>query len=136
MNDRAHTMNDRAHDPNAWMDAYRESFAPVYKAQQEGFKTLERFARFHYAVIGDYLESGLAHAHAAIHAKNPLELIVKQAELGTQLGEKLRARAQEFSTIANEVQGSVATFASDTSSRFASEAHSRASGASRRASAS
>jgi phasin family protein len=129
-------MNDRAYDPNAWMDAYRESFAPIYKAQQEGFKTFERVARFQYAIMGDYLESGLAHAQAAIAAKSPIDFMAKQAELGTQLGEKLRARAQEFSTLANELQGSVATFASDTSSRFA-EASSRAtSTASRRATAS
>jgi hypothetical protein len=127
-------MNDRAYDPNAWMDAYRESFAPVYKAQQEGFRTFERIARFQYAVMGDYLESGLAHAQAAIAAKSPIDLIVKHVELGTQLGEKLRARAQEFSTLASEVQGSVATFASETGSRYA-EAHARASG-SRRAAAS
>jgi hypothetical protein len=120
-------MNDRAYDPNAWMEAYRESFAPVYKAQQEGFKTFERLARFQYAVMGDYLESGLAHAQAAIAAKSPFDLFVKQAELGTQLGEKLRARAQEFSSFASDVHGSVAAFASETSAR--------ASGATRRTAA-
>ena len=74
-------MSDRTFDPNAWLDAYRETFAPVYKAQQEGFKTIERFARFQYSVAGDYLESGLAHAQAAFAAKNPAELLTKQAEI-------------------------------------------------------
>lgn len=106
-------MTDRTFDPNAWFDAYREAFAPVYKAQQESFKAVERFARFQYAVAGDYLESGLAHAQAAFGAKTPADLLSKQAELGTQLGEKLRARAQEFATLASETQGTFTQFATE-----------------------
>src|SRR2546430_1840906 len=54
------TMIDRTFDPNTMIAAAREAFAPVLKAQQEGFKTLERLARLQYAVAGDVLESGLA----------------------------------------------------------------------------
>ncbi|MGH8297661.1 MAG: phasin family protein [Steroidobacteraceae bacterium] len=111
-------MVERAYDPNAWMDAYRESFAPVYKAQQEGLKTLERFARFQHAVLGDYIDAGICHAQAALTAKNPLDLMVKQVELGSHLGDKLRNRAQEFSSLASEAQGTVATFANETASRM------------------
>ena len=46
--------------------------------------------------------------------KTPAELIAKQTELSTSLGEKLRARAQEFASITSEVQGSVANFATET----------------------
>jgi hypothetical protein len=111
-------MPERAYDPNAWMDAYRESIAPVYKAQQEGLKTFERFTRFQYAVLGDYIDAGICHAQAALAAKNPLDLMVKQVELGSQLSEKLRGRAQEFSTLASEAQGTVANLASETQSRM------------------
>jgi hypothetical protein len=100
------------------MDAYRESIAPVYKAQQEGLKTFERFTRFQYAVLGDYIDAGICHAQAALAAKNPLDLMVKQVELGSQLSEKLRGRAQEFSTLASEAQGTVANFANETQSRM------------------
>jgi hypothetical protein len=118
-------MTDRTFDPNTWFDAYRETFASVHKAQEEGFKAIERFARFNYAVAGDYLEAGIAHAQAALGAKTPTELLAKQTELGSRLGEKLRARVQELSALATEVQGSVATFATETASR-ASASHKKA----------
>ena len=59
---------------------------------------------------------------AALAAKTPVELIAKQTELGTQLGEKLRSRAQEFSTLASEVQGSVSSFATETATRATASA--------------
>jgi hypothetical protein len=110
-------MTDRTFDPNTWLEAYRESFASVQKAQEQGFKAVERFARFQYAVTGDWLEAGIAYTQAALGVKTPAELLTKQTELNTRLGDKLRARAQEFATIASEVQGSVASFATETANR-------------------
>jgi len=43
----------------------------------------------------------------------------KQAEVETQLAEKLRARGQEFSALAGEVQESVGNFAADAANRAA-----------------
>jgi hypothetical protein len=110
-------MTDRSFDPNTWLDAYRDTFASVHKAQEEGFKILERFTRFQYAVAGDYLESGIAQTQAALGAKTPAELLSKQTEIGSRLGEKLRARAQEFSTLASEAQVSVTSIATETATR-------------------
>ena len=45
------------------------------------------------------------------------DLLQKQAELGTHLSEKLKARAQEFSTLTAEVQESVGNFAADAANR-------------------
>jgi hypothetical protein len=115
-------MSERTFDPNTWLDSFRETFASVTKAQQEGFKTLERVARFQYAVAGDYLEAGIAQTQAALIAKTPVELLAKQTEVGAQLGEKLRSRAQEFSTLASEVQGSVSSFATETATRASASA--------------
>jgi phasin family protein len=115
-------MTDRTFDPNTWLDTFRDTFASVHKAQSEGFKTIERLARFQYAVVGDYLEAGIAQTQAALTAKTPVELLAKQTELGTQLGEKLRTRAQEFSTLASEVQGSVSSFATETTTRASASA--------------
>jgi phasin family protein len=115
-------MTDR-YDANAWIETYRETFASFGKAQQDGFKALERFARFHYAVAGDYLEAGLAQAKAALTARAAVgtqavaDLLAKQAELSTQLSEKLRARAQEFSSLAAQVQESVGNLAADATQR-------------------
>lgn len=115
-------MTDR-YDVNAWIETYKETFASFTKAQQDGFKALERFARFHYAVAGDCLEASLAQAKAALTARAAVgtqavaDLLTRQAELSTQLSEKLRARAQEFSTLASEVQETVSNFASDAANR-------------------
>jgi len=118
-------MSDRTFDLITWLETYQESFASFSKAQQEGFKTLERFARFNYAVAGDCLEAGLAHAKAALTARAAVgtqavaDLFAKQAELSNQLSEKLRARAQEFSSLASDVQESVSNFANDAANRAA-----------------
>ncbi len=107
-------MSDQNFD---WLETYRDTFASVHKAQEQGLKAIERFARFQYAVAGDYLEAGIAHTQAAIAARTPAELLSRQSELGARLSEKLRARAQEFSAIASEVQGNVTSFANDTANR-------------------
>ena len=97
-------MIDRTFDTNQMLAAAREAFAPMLKAQQEGFKTIERLARLQYAVAGDVLESGLARVHAAFAAGNPTELLNRHSELTTQLVDKLRARAEEFTTVTSEIQ--------------------------------
>ena len=97
-------MTDRTSDPNTMLAAAREAFAPVLKAQQEGFKTFERLARLQYAVAGDVLESGLARVNATFVATTASELLNKQTELNTQLVDKLRARAEEFATVTSEIQ--------------------------------
>lgn len=118
-------MTDRTYDLNAWLETYKDTVASFSRAQQDGFRALERFARFNYAVAGDYLDAGLAHAkatvtaRAAVGAQAVADLLAKQAELGNQLSEKLRARAQEFSSLASEVQESVGSFAADAATRAA-----------------
>src|SRR5579864_4564403 len=97
-------MIDRTFDPNTLINATREAFAPVLKAQQEGFKTFERLARLQYAVAGDMLESSLARVQASFGASNASELMSKQTELHSQLVEKMRERMQEFSSVASEIQ--------------------------------
>ena len=118
-------MTDRSYDLNTWLETYKETAASFSKAQQDGFKALERFARFNYAVAGDCLEAGLAHVKAALNARAAVgaqavaDLLAKQAELSNQLSEKLRARAQEFSNLASEVQEQVSSFAADAATRAA-----------------
>src|ERR1700693_1850433 len=116
-------MTDRTYDLDAWLETYKDAFTSVTRAQQDSFKALERFARFHYAVAGDVLEAGLAQAKAILSERAAggtqaiADLLQKQAELGTQLSEKLKARAQEFSALAAEVKESVGNSAADTTNR-------------------
>jgi hypothetical protein len=102
-------MSDSTFDPKAIFEAYRNAFAPTLKAQQEGVKAIDRLGRYQYAVAGDYLEWSLAQAKAALAAQTPSEFVTKQVELTTALSEKLRARAQEFVTLATEAQTSAQT---------------------------
>ena len=97
-------MTDHTFDPNTLLTATREAFAPVLKAQQEGFKTLERIARLQYAFAGDLLESGLARVNAAFTATTAAELLHKHSELNSQFADKIRARAEEFANVTSEIQ--------------------------------
>jgi hypothetical protein len=106
-------MTDRTFDPNTLMSAAREAFAPVLKAQQEGFKTLERLARLQYAVAGDVLESSLARVNATFVATSATELLNKHTELNTEFADKLRARAQEFANVTSEMQAKFSQFGSE-----------------------
>jgi hypothetical protein len=99
-------MSDISFDPKTILETYRSAFAPALKVQQEGVKALDRVGRYQYAVAGDYMEWSIAHANAATAVKTPAELMTKQVELATALGEKLRVRAQEFVTLATEAQSS------------------------------
>lgn len=104
-------MIDRNFDPSNLLNAARDAFAPVLKAQQEGFRNLERLARLQYAVAGDLLESGLARVNATLSATSPTELFSKQGDLNSQFVDKLRTRAQEFATVASEMQAQVGQLA-------------------------
>ncbi|MGH8132520.1 MAG: phasin family protein [Steroidobacteraceae bacterium] len=97
-------MIDRTFDPNTLISATREAFAPVLKAQQEGFKTIERLARLQFAVAGDVLESSLARVNATLSATTASELLSKHTDLNSQFVDTLRARAQEFATVTSEIQ--------------------------------
>ncbi|HWZ64388.1 MAG TPA: phasin family protein [Steroidobacteraceae bacterium] len=101
---RSMNMIDRTFDPSTLINATREAFAPVLKAQQEGFKSFERLARLQYQVAGDVLESSLARVQATFTAASANELVSKQTELHGQLVEKMRERMQEFSSVTSEIQ--------------------------------
>jgi hypothetical protein len=100
-------MTQATFDPKSVFDAYRNAFAPVVKAQQEGVKALDRAGRYQYALAGDYLEYGLAQAKAAVGAQSPAEFVSKQVELASAFGEKLRGRVQEFVTLTTEATSRV-----------------------------
>ena len=110
-------MSDTTFDPKTILEAYRKAFAPATKAQQEGVKVIEGLGRYQYAVAGDYLEWTLAQAQAAVAAQTPADLVSKQMELANALGERLRARAQEFVTLATEVQTSLSQVVSEATAK-------------------
>ena len=100
-------MSELTFDPKSILESYRTAMAPALKVQQEGAKMFERLSQYQYAVAGDYLEFTLAQAKAVVGTQTPTDFVAKQVELTTALGEKLRARAQEFVTLATDAQASV-----------------------------
>jgi phasin family protein len=117
--DQETNMSDSTFDPKAIFETYRSAFAPALKAQQEGITAIDRVGRYQYAVAGDYLEWSLAQAKAALGAQSPAEFVSKQVELTTALSEKLRARAQEFVTLATETQNNFTNAVSEASAKVA-----------------
>lgn len=115
-------MSDSTFDPKAILDNYRKAFAPVLKAQEQGIKTLDRVGHFQYAVAGDYLEWSLAQAKLALTVQAPGEFVAHQVELTTALSEKLRARAQEFATLAKDSAATVTATVTETTTKIAEEA--------------
>ena len=114
-------MTDTTFDPKSIFETYRNAFAPALKAQQEGGKALDRVGRYQYAVAGDYLEWSLAQAKAALAAQTPADFVSKQVELTTALSEKLRARAQEFVTLATDAQTSFTNVVTDITDKVVAE---------------
>jgi hypothetical protein len=114
-------MSDATFDPKSILETYRSAFGPVLKAQQEGVKVLDRVGRYQYAVAGDYLEWSLAQAKLALGVQMPADFLSKQVELSTALSEKLRARAQEFATLASESQASFTEAVKEMTTKVAEE---------------
>ncbi len=112
-------MSNSPFDPKSIFETFSNAFAPALKAQQESVKAIERLGRYQYAVAGDYLEWGVAHANASVGVKTPAELLTKQVELATALGEKLRSRAQEFLSLATDAQTSFTRVVSEATAKAA-----------------
>ena len=112
-------MNNTSFDPNTIIEAYRKTFAPAVKVQQEGVDVIDRVGRYQYAVAGDYLEWTLAQAKLALGAQTPTDFVSKQMELANALGEKLRARVQEFVTLATAAHTTFSQVVSEAAAKVA-----------------
>jgi Phasin protein len=106
-------------EPSALFESGRTAMAPALRAQQEAFKALERFGRYHYAVAGDYLEWGVAQARAIFAPGTPAEHVASQTTLATQFGEKLQGRVREFVSLASETRATFNELVGDATARFA-----------------
>jgi hypothetical protein len=106
-------------EPSAAIESGSTASAPALCAQQEAFKALERFGRYHYSVAGDYLEWGVAQAKAIFAPGTPAEHVASQTALATQLGEKLQGRVREFVSLASETRATFNELVGDATARFA-----------------
>jgi hypothetical protein len=115
-------MTQRTLDFTALLDTYRQAFAPVITAQQNGLKTLERLARYQFAVAGDYMDWTLSYVKTSTEPKSVADLVSQQTALNTSFGDKLRARAEEFTQIASETQSTVTKWFDEASAKVAETA--------------
>ena len=115
-------MTQKTLDFTAIFDTYRQAFAPLIAAQQNGLKTLERVARYQFAVAGDYLDWTLSHVKTTVEPKSVADLVSEQTALNTSFSEKLRARAEEFTQIASETQGNVTKWFDEAGAKVAETA--------------
>jgi hypothetical protein len=106
-------------EPSAVFESGRTALAPALCAQQEAFKALERFGRYHYSVAGDYLEWGVAQARAIFAPGTPAEHVASQTTLATQFGERLQGRVREFVSLASETRATFNELVGDATARFA-----------------
>ena len=116
-------MTNATFDPTSIFESYRNAFAPALKVQQEGIQAIDRVGRYQYAVAGDYMEWSLAQAKAALSAQTPAEFVSKQIELTTALSDKLRARVQEFITLATDSQASFTEVVNQATAKVANVAN-------------
>ena len=90
-----------------------------FDVRQDRRKRFARLARYQFAVCNDYLDWALSHAKAGAQPKPVAELVSQQTELNTAFGDKLRARAEEFTQIAAETHGTVSQWFDDTTAKVA-----------------
>jgi phasin family protein len=112
-------MTNPMFDMTTLFNSYRQSLAPVAKAQQEALKILETFARYQLALAGDYIDFSVSQVKAISEVKSPSDFVTQQSELTTRAGEQLRKRSQELSQIASETQGTVKQWLGEATATFA-----------------
>jgi hypothetical protein len=112
-------MTQPTFDFTNMFDTYREAFAPVLSVQQNYFNTLERFARYQFKIAGDYLEWSLAQARVNVEPKSVADLVTTQTSLNTAFGDRLRARAEEFTQITSETEGAVSQWLDEAGTKAA-----------------
>ena len=79
-------MTNPMFDMTTLFNSYRQSLAPVAKAQQEALKILETFARFQLSLAGDYIDFSVSQAKAIAEVKSPSDFVTQQSDLTTRAG--------------------------------------------------
>ena len=88
-------------DAKSWSQAALLALTSL-RVPQDRLDALNRFARYQFAVAGDYLEWSLAQCKVTLDAKNPADFLAKQAELGIKFSDRLRTRILELTKSAPE----------------------------------
>jgi hypothetical protein len=112
-------MTNTATEINAFLENSRKLAEPMTRLQALSARSFERFARYGYEAAGDYLNFGIAAAHAATQSKDAQDFFKKQTELANGYFEKHSQRSQDLLKIATEAQSDVTQWIDQASTEFA-----------------
>jgi phasin family protein len=84
-----------------------EFLAPLREMSSLAVDSFESLSRLNYSVQGDLIDYSIEQAQLVVSADNVASLMSKQYETAKAFGEKISARASEYSDLAKEYQASI-----------------------------
>ena len=94
-----------------WVEFTKNATEPMLKLNEVSARALEKVARQQFDLARDYVELGNRQMQLLGEAKDPQKWAQDQAELASEFGKKLMARAQETVALATETQKEMTTLA-------------------------
>ena len=87
-----------------WVEFTKNATGPMLKLNEVSARALEKVARQQFDLASDYVELGARQMQLLSEAKDPQIWAQEQADLATEFGKKLMARAQESMALATQTQ--------------------------------
>ncbi len=94
-----------------WVQFTKNATEPMMKLNEVSARALEKVARQQFDLARDYVDMGNRQMQLLGEAKDPQKWAQDQAELASEFGKKLMARAQETAALATETQKEMTTLA-------------------------
>ena len=87
-----------------WVEFTKNATEPMMKLNEVSARALEKVARQQFDLARDYVDLGTRQVQLLGEAKDPQKWAQDQAELASEFGKKLMARAQESVALATQTQ--------------------------------
>ena len=87
-----------------WVQFTKNATEPMMKFNEVSARALEKIARHQFDLAQDYVNLGNRQMQLLGEAKDPQKWAQDQAELASEFGKKLMARAQETMALATQTQ--------------------------------
>ena len=87
-----------------WVEFTKNATEPMMKLNEVSARALEKAARQQFELAQEFIQLGSRQMQLLGEAKDPQKWAQEQAELASEFGKKLMARAQESVALATETQ--------------------------------
>ncbi len=87
-----------------WVEFTKNATEPMMKLNEVSARVLEKAARQQFELAQEFIQLGNRQMQLLGEAKDPQKWAQEQAELASEFGKKLMARAQESVALATETQ--------------------------------